>query len=426
MPCYDGRMRVLHTSDWHLGKSLAGISRHAEHEAFCEEVVEVCEAEDVELVLLTGDVFDTYNPPIVAEELFFDTLARLGAGGRRAVVVIAGNHDSPDRLTAAVPLAARHGVWILGHPGEVPRGTPRSGAQLLAARENYLHIGLPSGEHAAIAALPYPSEARFGRQLVASLEEHARQQAYSAHVGELLSAPLAAAPEGAIRLAASHLAVRSCMPSESERVLVGGAYQIDGRHLPAAATYTALGHLHLAQAIPDAPALAAYAGAPLAFRMSERNNERAHRIVSVDGPGAAAELTSLPIRAGRQLVVWEATGVDEVVAGVEAGMHEGAIIELRLAVDRRLDHAGMARLQKLPRTFVRIRVDLPEALADAIPPEVRHQLPPSELFEAFYREQMGLQPDPEIVRLFLDLLGADAPGPRAVEAMSASSERSAP
>jgi len=408
-------MRILHTSDWHLGKSLAGISRQPEQEAFCEEVVELCEEEQIDVVLLTGDVFDTYNPPIVAEELFFDTMARLGDGGRRAVVVIAGNHDSPDRLTAAVPLAARHGVWILGHPGDVPaaHGIAREGrVQLLTSGPNHLHFGLPSGEQASVAALPYPSEARFRRQLTGTLEEHARQQAYSAHVGELLAAPLADAPPEAIRLAASHLAVRSCMPSESERVLVGGAYQVDGRHLPARAQYTALGHLHLPQVIDDAPSLAAYSGAPLAFRMSEREHERAHRIVTVADARSPAQVRAVPIAAGRSLVVWEASSVDEVITEVEAGAHEGAIIELRLAVDHRLDHASMARLQKLPRSFVRIRVDLPETRADTVAPEVRHQLPPAELFQAFHREQTGLDPDPEIVRLFVELLGGDAPGPR--------------
>mgnify|MGYP000291576383 CR=1 FL=1 len=405
-------MRVLHTSDWHLGKSLAGISRQPEHEAFCAEVVDLCEQSDVDVVLLTGDVFDTYNPPIAAEELFFDTLARLGDGGRRAVVVIAGNHDSPDRLTTAVPLAARHGVWILGHPGDAPapQRLHREGrVQLVGGGPNALHLGLPSGEEVVIAALPYPSEARFRRQLTSSLDEHERQQAYSTYVGELLEEPLHAAPPHAFRLAASHLAVRSCMPSESERVLVGGAYQIDGRHLPASAQYTALGHLHLAQQIPDAPAHAAYAGAPLAFRMSERDHDRAHRLVSLADPRAEPELEAIPIEAGRPLVVWEAEGVEEVVEGVEAGLHEGAIIELRLAVDRRLDHAAMARLQKLPRSFLRIRVDLPEARLEQVPPEVRHQLPPSELFQAFYREQTGLEPDPEVVALFVELLGPDAP-----------------
>ena len=236
--------------DWHLGKTLGGVKRLPEQVAFADEV------------LLTGDVFDTYSPPIDAEELFFDTLARLGDRGRRAVVVIAGNHDSPDRLTASMPLAASHGVWILGRPGDVARGNPRSGAatQLTDAGPGWLDLAVASGERARIAALPYPSEARMGATLTSGVEPRAMQAAYSRSVGAMLADGLRGAPAGAHRIAASHLAVRSCLPSESERALVGGAYQIDGCDLPAAAAYTALGHLHAAQAVTDAPSLARYAG----------------------------------------------------------------------------------------------------------------------------------------------------------------------
>ncbi|MEZ4237801.1 MAG: exonuclease subunit SbcD [Myxococcota bacterium] len=117
---YTGRMRILHTSDWHLGRTLHGRSRAAEHEAFLDELVDL--AGEVDLVLVSGDVFESTNPPIDAEQLYFDALARLGDGGRRGVVVIAGNHDSPDRLRASAPLCERHGVWVLGRPGDRPSG----------------------------------------------------------------------------------------------------------------------------------------------------------------------------------------------------------------------------------------------------------------------------------------------------------------
>jgi len=401
-------MRWLHTSDWHLGKSLSGVSRAPEAEAFADEVVQLCEDEDVELVLLTGDVFDTYNPPIEAEQLFFDTMARLGAGGRRAVVVIAGNHDSPDRLRAAVPLAATHGVWIFGHPGEVARGQPRGEGrvQLLQAEPGSLLLGLPGGTRAHVAALPYPSEARLRRALTDGIEEADLQRAYSQAIGGLLGELVARAPEGAVSLACSHLAVRSCMPCESERALVGGAYQVDGASLPSAAQYTALGHLHAPQVVPDAPAEARYAGAPLAFRMSERSHRRVHTLVTSEPQGLVA-VDEVPVDAGRELVMWEAGSVAEVVQGVEAGLHEGALIELRLAVSERLTHAEMSALQKLPRTFLRIRVDLPEAQGE-IPSRRRHRLPPEELFRAFYRSQREVEPDEAVVSLFVELLEGSA------------------
>lgn len=106
-------MRVLHTSDWHLGRTLEGRPRLPEQEQFFDELVEIATGEKVQLILVAGDVFDTYNPSAEAEELFYDALERLADGGRRAVVAIAGNHDSPERLHAANPLALKHGISLL-------------------------------------------------------------------------------------------------------------------------------------------------------------------------------------------------------------------------------------------------------------------------------------------------------------------------
>ena len=111
-------LRVLHTADWHLGRTLEGRGRLDEQAAVLEEICELAEAEAADLVLIAGDVYDSVNPPAAAEELFYGTLERLSAAGRRAVVAIAGNHDSPDRLCAARSLAGRHGIALVGLPGE--------------------------------------------------------------------------------------------------------------------------------------------------------------------------------------------------------------------------------------------------------------------------------------------------------------------
>lgn len=405
-------MRILHTSDWHLGRSLHGHSRAPEHEAFVDELVQV--AQDVDLVVLSGDVFENANPPIEAEEMFFDALARLGDGGTRAVVVIAGNHDSPDRLKAAAPLAARHGVWILGRPGDVPTpahtvGDGRGTVRLLAAAPSLLDLAVPlrGGDHqrTVIAALPYPSEARLRQLLSDRLEEEDRQRAYNLRIEvafQLLAQHFSAE---AVNLATSHLAVRSCMPRSSERVLVGGAYQIEGSALPAQAQYVALGHLHLAQDVPDAPCLARYAGAPMAMRFSERDDPRVHTLVELQ-PGAAPVVHELPVSAGRPLVVWQAGSIEEVERGVAEGLHERAFIDLELAVDEHLTHQQMAQLKALPRDIVRIRAVLPEAnVTPLVDPTRRRDLPLTDLFQAFYREQTGEEPDTSLVDLFLELAG---------------------
>lgn len=403
------RVRVLHTSDWHLGRTLHGHARAPEHQAFLDELVELCDS--VDLVLISGDVFETANPPIEAEELFFDALARLGAGGSRAVVVIAGNHDSPDRLKAAAPLASRHGVWIIGRPADAAHTGPvelPGGVRLVHTAPSSVTLDLPvraTGEHqrAVVSALPYPSEARLRQLLSLRLEEQDRQRAYSRRVGAAFQQLAEHYTPGAVHLAMSHLAVRSCMPRSSERVLVGGAYQIEGSALPSAAQYVALGHLHLPQEVPDAPAVARYAGAPLAMRFSERDDPRVHTLVDVE-PGQAPEITLEPVRAGRDLVVWEAASLEEVHHGIAEGLHEGAFIDLRVQVEAHLTHAELASLKALPRDIVAVRAVLPESsVTPILAPERRRELPVQDLFRAFYRDQTGDEPSAELVDLFVEL-----------------------
>ncbi|MBS3987909.1 MAG: exonuclease subunit SbcD, partial [Erysipelothrix sp.] len=89
-------MRVLHTSDWHLGKTIEGRDRHKEQEDFIEELGQIAKDAKIDLVLVAGDIFDTYNPPALAEQLFCNAIDLLAEGGKRGVIVVAGNHDNPD------------------------------------------------------------------------------------------------------------------------------------------------------------------------------------------------------------------------------------------------------------------------------------------------------------------------------------------
>jgi exonuclease SbcD len=169
-------MRILHTSDWHLGKTLENINRIGEQRQFIDELCGIAEREAVDLVLVAGDIFDTYNPSSAAEELFYDAVDRLNAKGTRAVVVVAGNHDSPDRLCAASPLAYKNGIILLGYPGSDAAiyGSRNSNGPILQAGPGWLEIKLGSSEHSAvIIALPYPSESRLEQLLsIEPQEEH--------------------------------------------------------------------------------------------------------------------------------------------------------------------------------------------------------------------------------------------------------------
>src|SRR5690554_1785321 len=112
-------MRILHTADWHLGKRLDDFPRLEEQREVMEEICEIAEREAADVVLVAGDLFDTFNPPTEAVDLLYRTLKRLTAGGRRPVIAIAGNHDSPDRIEALDQLARECGIIFAGYPHSV-------------------------------------------------------------------------------------------------------------------------------------------------------------------------------------------------------------------------------------------------------------------------------------------------------------------
>ena len=109
-------MKFIHTSDWHLGKTLEGNSRLEEQEMFLNDFVDIVEQNDIDMVIIAGDIYDTSNPPAAAEKLFYKTACRLADDGNRCVIVISGNHDNPERLSAITPLAEEMGILVFGYP----------------------------------------------------------------------------------------------------------------------------------------------------------------------------------------------------------------------------------------------------------------------------------------------------------------------
>ena len=109
-------MKILHTADWHLGKRLDRFSRLEEQVLVMNEIVEIADEQKVDMVLIAGDLFDNFNPSVEATELFYKTLKQLSLNGKRPVIAISGNHDSPNFIDAPNPLARECGIILIGHP----------------------------------------------------------------------------------------------------------------------------------------------------------------------------------------------------------------------------------------------------------------------------------------------------------------------
>ncbi|MDG6998789.1 MAG: exonuclease subunit SbcD, partial [Nitrososphaerota archaeon] len=155
-------VRILHTSDWHLGKALGSISRHPEQVDVLNEICEIADQEQVNAVVVAGDLFDTFNPPVESVELFYRTLKRIANDGKRVVIAIAGNHDSPERIESPDPLARECGIIFLGYPNtKTPTFTLPSGLQVTRSDEGFVEVLVP-GQTVPLRLIttPYANEKR--------------------------------------------------------------------------------------------------------------------------------------------------------------------------------------------------------------------------------------------------------------------------
>jgi DNA repair protein SbcD/Mre11 len=280
-------MRLLHTSDWHVGKAIRGRSRAAEHAEVLAEIVTVADDRSVDLVLVAGDLFDTAAPSAESERIVYQALVRLAAGGR-PVVVVAGNHDSAARLGAVGLLSEASGI----HVASAIRPTDDGGVLELKA----------DGDTALVALLPFPSQRYVvtADLLMGASDATDAHAAYADRVARLLGVLTAGFGAGTVNLVTAHLMVLGGVLGGGER----GAhtvfdYWVPATAFPPAAQYVALGHLHRAQQIAG-PAPLHYCGSPLQLDFGETANQPGVHLVDVR-PGLPAKVEAVPLQGGRRL-----------------------------------------------------------------------------------------------------------------------------
>ncbi|MFW0183708.1 exonuclease SbcCD subunit D [Rothia sp. CCM 9417] len=258
-------MRILHTSDWHLGRSFHGTSLHTVTEQLMDELVELVQEQALDVVLISGDVYDQAQPRTETVELFDGTLTRLTQAGTR-VFAISGNHDSAIRLGFGSSLLSAAGVHLVTSQTQV--GTP---TLIEAGGVSVAFYGVPYLE-------PRPIAARWGTE--------------PTHAGVLAEAMRRIEQDRATRHVDASIVLAHCFaggaePSESERdISVGGVEQVPAR-LFSSATYTALGHLHGKQKVTDT---VRYSGSLLAYSFSEQNHRKGAWILDIE-PGGHLSVT---------------------------------------------------------------------------------------------------------------------------------------
>jgi len=377
-------VKILHTSDWHVGKALRGRSRADEHRAVLAEITEVARAEEVDLVLITGDLFDTATPTAEAEQIVYRALLDLAATGAE-VVALAGNHDHPARFEAARGLAGHAHITLVGHPRRPDDG-------------GLIDIEGRSGGRIQVAVLPFCSQRHVVRAAaLMGCDASANAQAYAQWMADLIRGLCSGFDPGAVNVLAAHLAARGGMKGGGERdAQLTEAYWVDPADFPSAAHYVALGHLHRTQSLPAA-APAWYAGSPLQLDFGETENQPSVLLVEAE-PDAPATVRRLPLTAGRRLRTIAGSMAD---LASRTGTTGEDLLRVYVAEPAR---SGLAdEVRAFFPEAVDVRVLLEAADAEAVVAETRRVgRSPGELF-AEYLGSEGVA-DPRLEALFARLL----------------------
>jgi len=406
-------MRLLHTADLHLGKVLEGHSRYEEQCLMLQEICNIANEHQVDLVLLSGDIFDVYNPSAESERLFFNFLKELAADDARAVVIIAGNHDQPSRLIAAAPLALPQGIYLVGNPGEMPPADVRKEAgrgQVLSTSSHCLRLFLPRCSHETVVmAVPYLSQARLQELFSADITDE-KQQAldYEQRLATLFAEGAQVFNTDTVNIIMAHLTLAGGKTSDSERPTAGGVMQIGGSFgvgthiLPSAAQYVALGHLHRPQEI-NAAMPCIYAGSPLAYSFSESGQSKSVVIADIL-PGQEAKVKRILLQSGYPLLQWQAKDYEEALTWCEDEHNQNMWVDLLIQAPEPLSLTQIQALRKAHSRLVNIQVVLPDMEEGLLEAQELAQLDIADKFRLFASRIQGVPIAEELVELFLDLL----------------------
>jgi exonuclease SbcD len=391
-------MRIVHTSDWHLGHTLHEVSRDYEHRRFLDWLLHTLDDVDADALIIAGDLFDAANPTAAAQALWFEFVA--AARRRRPrldLLVIGGNHDSAARLDAPGPLYRALGVRVVGGPTASPDD-----------------MTLPLGD-AVVAAVPFlrPSDLVVDEAAPDPLVEGVRRR-----YAEVLDAARARRRPGQALLATGHCYMVGTRLSElSERKILGGnlhALPVD--IFADDVAYVALGHLHLAQTVGGRTHVR-YSGSPIPLALAEAAYRHQVTLVELDGE-RLADVRALEVPRAVPILRVGPAALDEVVAQLDALAlpevpdEERPLVEVRVrlaapepALRRRVEAALEGRPARLCKLTVEHAGD-GRALAEATAAARLAELAPEEVFRRRYRRDHPGEPSPELLAAFRSLVEA--------------------
>ncbi len=402
-------MKLLHTSDWHLGKKLDTFSRFDEQEAVLNEITTIAHNEKADAILIAGDLFDTFNPPVEAVELFYRTLKNLSRGGTCPVIAIAGNHDSPERIEAPDPLARELAIILAGYPiTKIRPFKNESGVELLQSKAGFIELKLPHYNYPLRIILnPYANQFRMKKYLDIQDEEIELRNLLQSNWQKIADEHC---DNTGVNILLSHMFFTQKgtklqeEPDDEKSILhIGGVQALYPENIPSQIQYAAIGHLHRKQIISLEPCPVVYSGSPVSYSFSEANQEKYVQIIDV-APDKKAKISHVALKSGRKLVRKTFDDIDKAVEWLTEQQEN--LIELTIESDNYLTAEERKQLKNAHPYIINI---IPKVKSAA---NIRGEMNNidinkniEELFADYFHHKKGQMPNKDLIDLFKEVLG---------------------
>lgn len=396
--------KFLHTADWHLGKRLLEFSRLPEQVLVMEELVQLADSQEVDVVLVAGDLFDVFQPSHEAQDLFYKTLYRLSSNGRRPVIAIAGNHDSHALIEAPLPLSRELGIFLLGADSRpISEVINAAGIRIHSPENGVVLIDFPDGEKAEILVAPYANESLLrtylGKENPQEILRTILKSQWHAHAQNYFR-------DGSTRIFMGHFffmqegGVKEEEPDGERSILhVGGVDALFTDDLPNGLDYAALGHLHRYQTVDRRRFPVVYSSSPLAYSFSEADQTKYAVIYNSEEKKYIAH----PLTNGYPLLRKRFESSEEAVAWLIG--HQECYVELTLVTEDAIESSVRSALYKAHPRIVHL---IPERRSGENEESMRVgaadlELSTEELFRKYFLSRTGQALNSELLDAFREI-----------------------
>jgi exonuclease sbcCD, D subunit len=400
-------MRIIHTADWHIGKSLDGFSRLEEQKKFLDFFVEQVERISPDIIIIAGDIFDTANPSAVAETLFYDTLSKISANTSALIVIIAGNHDSPKRLASAKSLAKSHGIIIYeSHDDDIEVGKYKN-ANVISCNDGVIKVEINS-KTTNILAMPYISENRLGESFAdLSKSDEDTAKSFQEKFETLIRKKEEFFDKDEFNIMIAHLfAIKASISDEKVGYSLGGAYIVDSSAFAKTADYIALGHVHKYQVVGGTDKRAYYSGSPIHYNKTEFKTQKKVILDIIIDDEKNLSVNEIEIPIFKKIEIWNANSIEEAVTMSLDKKDEESFVYLNIKTDKVISNDDIRQIKSNKRDIIQI-TPIMEIGNIQIVAENMLEKSDEEKFIEFFKERYETEPNENLVKRYMDIISTD-------------------